>query len=113
MERFHGTITFPRTSHRGFPTWAKEIDTKVTIIIATDEEWKKYDREISEDHTLYVYEDKVKIGDGLGYICALPFADIFWADSGEIHKNILENMFSLYQSKSIVENGVLKLGQGV
>lgn len=109
MERFNGTITFPRTLHPAFPKWANEIDTPVVVLVGPPEEWEQYKHDISDDHTLYVYTDKVKIGDGMAHIDSLPFADIFWNDNAYIHQKILEEMFTLNGTKSVVKNNTLVL----
>lgn len=58
-----------------------DIDKKVDIIIKTEEEWKDFDKEISVKGNVYVYTSddvnsnappKIKLGDGLAYICDLP-----------------------------------------
>lgn len=64
------------------PYFLLETDTTSNVIIKTKESWKQYDKVKSEEGKIYVYVQDdpslnasplMKIGDGLAYICDLPF----------------------------------------
>ena len=64
------------------PYFLLETDQLSNIVIKTKEIWKQYDKVKSQRGKIYVYTEDdpnlnksplIKIGDGLAYICDLPF----------------------------------------
>lgn len=64
-----------------------DLDDRITFIMKTKQEWQYWGRELSQKGIFYIYTDNevieegssriqipgIKIGDGLAYICDLPF----------------------------------------
>lgn len=109
MEQFDGIITFPKSVIPGFPKWAEKGGAKVKILIPDPYEWKVMEYQISEPNTIYACDGKMRIGDGTGYIGSLPYAEHFWVDNGNIYRNILEEMFTLNGTQSMIEKERLVL----
>ena len=64
------------------PYFLLETDSTSDVVIRTKESWKQYDKVVSQRGKIYVYTQDdpslnasplIKIGDGLAYICDLPF----------------------------------------
>ena len=74
-----------------------QYNDNATIIIKTKENWKRYDKARSIKGTLYVYTEddpevaispKIKIGDGMAYICDLPFV------TGDLEKMLNQHILN-------------------